>query len=388
MSYVKTTNFAIKDTYLTGNPAKVIKGAEIDAEFNAIEASFNDIGPLGTAATANVTTSPTDTTSGRVWRTNDLVKQTSATDTTAGRMMAVGAFGLGATSGNDVTDANSATRNGFYRLTAPYTNSPDGVSAVDMFVSCWGVNVTQRACRSGLVGGINYVRSYNSNTTSWGAWKIEWDSGNLVPVDTTRIDVASASTVNLTSSAPSTRHINITGTTTITGFTVAAGLCYFVRFNAALTLTNNANIVTQSGANITTAAGDTCIIRATAANVVEVLSYKTWAIQKNDCTAWVNFNGTGTVAIRDSSNVSSITDNNVGDYTVNFAASMTNANYSMTGGNGPTNGSSPEGLVFGAGPTLSTDSPPTINGFRVLAIHAGTTAVDMARICVNVFGGK
>ena len=47
--------------------------------------------------------------------------------------------------------------------------------------------------------------------------------------------------------------------------------------------------------------------------------------------AWVNFNGTGTVAIRASGNVSSITDNGVGDYTVNFATAMPDANYSLTG---------------------------------------------------------
>ncbi len=44
--------------------------------------------------------------------------------------------------------------------------------------------------------------------------------------------------------------------------------------------------------------------------------------------AWVNFNGTGTVAIRDSGNVSSITDNGTGDYTVNFTTAMSDANYS------------------------------------------------------------
>lgn len=49
------------------------------------------------------------------------------------------------------------------------------------------------------------------------------------------------------------------------------------------------------------------------------------------CRAWVNFNGTGTVAIRASGNVSSITDNNTGDYTVNFAVAMVDANYSVTG---------------------------------------------------------
>jgi hypothetical protein len=46
------------------------------------------------------------------------------------------------------------------------------------------------------------------------------------------------------------------------------------------------------------------------------------------CRAWVNFNGTGTVAIRASGNVSSITDNGTGDYTVNFATALQDANYS------------------------------------------------------------
>ena len=48
------------------------------------------------------------------------------------------------------------------------------------------------------------------------------------------------------------------------------------------------------------------------------------------CRAWVNFNGTGTVAIRASGNVSSITDNGVGDYTVNFTSALADANYSAT----------------------------------------------------------
>lgn len=47
------------------------------------------------------------------------------------------------------------------------------------------------------------------------------------------------------------------------------------------------------------------------------------------CRAWVNFNGTGTVAIRASGNVSSITDNGTGDYTVNFTTAMPDANYSV-----------------------------------------------------------
>jgi len=49
------------------------------------------------------------------------------------------------------------------------------------------------------------------------------------------------------------------------------------------------------------------------------------------CRAWVNFNGQGTVAIMASFNVSSITDNGVGNYTVNFTNAMPDANYGITG---------------------------------------------------------
>ncbi len=194
-----------------------------------------------------------------------------------------------------------------------------------------------------------------------------------------RIDVASAATVDLTAAAPNTRNINITGTNAISAFTVAAGQVYFVRFAGALTLTNNASIVTQSGASITTTAGDTCIIRATAANVVEVLSYKTWAMPKSECTAWVNFNGTGTVAIRDSYKVSSITDNGVGKYTVNFATSMNNANYSAVA----TNSINASSIPFISGcHTYTTGSV----GVEVLSGAGAVT--DAVNISVQVFGGK
>ncbi|CAB4140547.1 hypothetical protein UFOVP684_54 [uncultured Caudovirales phage] len=48
------------------------------------------------------------------------------------------------------------------------------------------------------------------------------------------------------------------------------------------------------------------------------------------CRAWVNFNGSGTVAIRASGNVSSITDNGVGNYTANFSTAMPDVNYAAT----------------------------------------------------------
>lgn len=53
---------------------------------------------------------------------------------------------------------------------------------------------------------------------------------------------------------------------------------------------------------------------------------------KNAAKAWVNFNGSGVVAINASHNVSSITDNGTGDYTINFTAALPNANYAMASG--------------------------------------------------------
>ena len=64
--------------------------------------------------------------------------------------------------------------------------------------------------------------------------------------------------------------------------------------------------------------------------------FNTWlnpdGTENYKCRAWVNFNGTGTVAIRASGNVSSITDNGTGDYTVNFTTAMPDANYAATFG--------------------------------------------------------
>jgi hypothetical protein len=95
--------------------------------------------------------------------------------------------------------------------------------------------------------------------------------------------------------------------------------------------------------------------------------------------AWVNFNGTGTVAIRASGNVSSITDNGTGDYTVNFTVAMTDANYSGVAlfGNGNTVSVAPVADI-GAAPTTST--------FRVLSYLRSTgAALDVAYCNVSIF---
>ena len=72
------------------------------------------------------------------------------------------------------------------------------------------------------------------------------------------------------------------------------------------------------------------------------------------CRAWVNFNGTGTVAIREYENVSSITDNGTGNYTVNFTTAMPDANYVVASIGSAGSTESPRTPTIVAGDTKST----------------------------------
>ena len=76
------------------------------------------------------------------------------------------------------------------------------------------------------------------------------------------------------------------------------------------------------------------------------------------CRAWVNFNGTGTLAIRESENISSVGEDAQGQYTVNIDTDMEDVNYvvSVTSGGSSVSSSRPEDRVPTAGPTLTAGS--------------------------------
>lgn len=93
-------------------------------------------------------------------------------------------------------------------------------------------------------------------------------------------------------------------------------------------------------------------------------------------TAWVNFNGQGTVAIRDSENVSSITDNATGDYTVNFATAMVNLNYTFVLG--------AVALSTAHDAYAQTLSTTTI---KVNFVNPGVSFADASAFSVAIFGG-
>jgi hypothetical protein len=114
-------------------------------------------------------------------------------------------------------------------------------------------------------------------------------------------------------------------------------------------------------------------------------TFNTWlnpnGTENYKCRAWVNFNGTGTVAIRASGNVSSITDNGTGDYTVNFTTAMPDANYgilleSTSFSTTDTTGRAHIHGVTGTGPTLKTISAVRI-GYGNTAAQARADSAEM-----------
>jgi hypothetical protein len=98
--------------------------------------------------------------------------------------------------------------------------------------------------------------------------------------------------------------------------------------------------------------------------------------------AWVNFNGTSTVAIRASGNVTSITDNGTGDYTVNFTTAMSDVNYTpVCFGNRASAGAAPRI------PLIRTDGTlPTTSALRVEMVDTSSTGTsDQAYINIAIF---
>jgi hypothetical protein len=93
------------------------------------------------------------------------------------------------------------------------------------------------------------------------------------------------------------------------------------------------------------------------------------------CRAWVNFNGTGTVAIRASGNVSSITDGGVGFYLVNFTNAMPDVNYAVATavGNDTVNN------------TANTVGARTVSSVRAVISNSSGSLIDDSYVAVSVF---
>jgi hypothetical protein len=99
------------------------------------------------------------------------------------------------------------------------------------------------------------------------------------------------------------------------------------------------------------------------------------------CRAWVNFNGTGTIAIRAAYNVSSITDNGTGDYTVNFTSALPDANYCVVFGY-----RTPANNNTDMTPMISNSANPTASALRLHVNDMSlASATDIDHVHVAIF---
>ena len=175
-----------------------------------------------------------------------------------------------------------------------------------------------------------------------------------------------------TPSETNTGTLSVTGVTTLTG-----GL------NAALP-------VLSGGTGVTTKTGTGAVVLGTSPTLTTPtfdsasLATISGTAPLYMCRAWVNFNGTGTVAIRASGNVSSITDNGTGDYTVNFTTAMPDANYCVTTGFTRDATNNNYGMYLQPGQNTGAFYATTF--VRVYSGYAGAgTLYDMAVCHVAIF---
>ena len=108
-----------------------------------------------------------------------------------------------------------------------------------------------------------------------------------------------------------------------------------------------------------------------------------FSLTRGVAKAWVSFDGTGTVSIKNSENVSSLVDQDTGSYSVNFTASMGDNDfiYSVSGGNGPDGGNN----TFQGGNTDHSGAS-TASAFKFQTHNQGGTVFDPAEASNIIYG--
>ena len=180
--------------------------------------------------------------------------------------------------------------------------------------------------------------------------------------------------------AQDTTAVAITGGTItgITDLTVADGgtgastaSVAFGNLKQAATLTSTG--VVEQSTSAENVAGTSDTVFPSVLGTKEMID--THASAASSIKAWVNFNGDGAVAIVDSFNVSSITDNGTGDYTLNLTTSLANANYVTIGSAYDTSTNSTRTV----GPKSQTASSSTI---KVVTASGGATDPEVVHVAI------
>jgi hypothetical protein len=250
-------------------------------------------------------------------------------------------------------------------------NSPIEVSGNATTATTAGSAATLTTGRTiAITGDLAYTSpSFNGSTNVTAAGTLATVNANVGSFTNASVTVNAKGLVTAASSGAAAGTVtSVSGTGTVSGLTLSGT----VTTSGSLTLggtisTLNQNTTGSSGSVTGNATGSTFGFNSGFGSVATAYG----------CRAWVNFNGTGTVAIRASGNVSSITDNGTGDYTVNFTTAMPDANYNAVGiSNDGSGGSTSVSGVFTYGTTT----------FRFQTVDcSGNADVDCANVNISIF---
>ena len=194
---------------------------------------------------------------------------------------------------------------------------------------------------------------------------------------------------NVLATAPTISSLNITTALTLTGASGTSGQVLTSAGSGAAPTWGSAasTAITNGTSNVTIASSNGAITAST--NGTSALNIDTSQnLQFNSgygsvataygVRAWVNFDGTGTPAIRASGNVSSITDNGAADYTVNFTTAMPDANYAFSGMARDTGGG-------GAMVYLKSGTLPQAGSVRIQTLNTSNSGIDSVYVAISVF---
>jgi hypothetical protein len=162
------------------------------------------------------------------------------------------------------------------------------------------------------------------------------------------------------------------GTSTNRTLTLPDETTTFVGTDATQTLTNKDIVATQLTGDVAAARITTALNASGSAPIYA-------------CRAWVNFDGTGTPAIREDGNVSSITDNGTGDYTVNFTTAMPDINYSAVATCSTNASFSVQFCVANNSAVTNSNVAPTTTAFRVSTRETTGSGRDEEYVNVAIF---
>jgi hypothetical protein len=234
------------------------------------------------------------------------------------------------------------------------------------------------------------INSYNAAISAYKPMTLQASQFVWQPNGTERMRIDSSGNVLVGSASnPFNSKLYVTGTPTANapiasfysqGNSSTSGIGLYNDSASVGIWTSSGDLIFRTNGNLASGAETA---RITSAGLMQFNSGYGSAATAYGCRAWVNFNGTGTVAIRASGNVTSITDNGTGNYTVNFTTAMPDANHS-TNVSGAA-GTGPNGLrVYGLSSTLSASSVTVFSAY-ISSTGGSSTAEDEPLMCVAVF---